>query len=276
MSRIKFLDGALGTNLWEMSGTNGNVWELNMTAEDTVFNLHKMYVEAGSEIIATNTFSVNKFSVAKKDYSVCEVIKRAVEIAKRAVKGTDVKVALDIGPLPELLEPYGDLTEEECESIYDEIISCGVQEKPSLIFFETFMDLEMLKIAVKVACKYGLPIFASMTFEPMGKTIMGNSVSDMIEGLKEYDISAIGLNCSNEPNKLINVIREFRDKTDKPLIFKPNAGLPQQVGASTLYKTDEDIFVTEMMPTKDLGEIYIGGCCGTKPSYIKKLVKKMK
>ncbi len=268
---VVILDGAVGTNLWEMSNCTGNVWELNITNSDIVEKLHKMYIASGSQIITSNTFSINALSAKKSDYSVSQIVKAGVGIAKKAVEGTQVKVAFDVGPLPELLEPYGDLEEDECEEIYLEIIENGVAENPDFIFFETFMDIEMLKIAVKVASKFNLPIMCSMTFEKIGKTIMGNSVDDMIEGLKEYKIHALGLNCSHEPSALIDIIRSFREKTDLPLIFKPNAGLPQQIGDKSIYKTDEDLFAEAVLPAIQLGNIYIGGCCGTNPNYIAKI-----
>lgn len=268
---ITLLDGALGTMLWELSGTSGDVWELNMTQKNVVKKLHLLYIDAGAQIIASNTFSANRFSIQNSDYTIAEIISAGVKIAKEAVENSNTKVALDIGPLSELLEPYGDLTEGECYDIYDEIITAGVAEHPDLIFFETFMDIEMLKIAVSVGSKYSLPIFCSMTFEPVGKTLMGNSVEDMIQELSAFPISAIGLNCSNEPMALMKVIQSFRTKTDLPLIFKPNAGLPQQKDGHNYYHSDEELFTKDMLPAQALAPIYLGGCCGTAPSYIQKL-----
>ncbi|MFI3168591.1 MAG: homocysteine S-methyltransferase family protein [Faecalibacterium sp.] len=270
-NNITLLDGALGTMLWELSGTAGEVWKLNLTHPEIVAQLHTMYIEAGAQIIASNTFSANEYAARKSGEHVAQVVAAGVKIAKSAAQGKAVKVALDIGPLPELLEPYGDLTEEECEQAYREILSAGSAQAPDLIFFETFMDVEMLKIAVKVASEYALPIFCSMTFAPMGKTMMGNSVCDMIEGLAEYDIAAIGLNCSDAPASLLRVIEEFRANTDKPLIFKPNAGLPQQQDGKDVYQSGEATFAQDMLPVLALGAVYIGGCCGTTPSHIKAL-----
>ncbi|MFI3325172.1 MAG: homocysteine S-methyltransferase family protein [Clostridia bacterium] len=274
--KVRLLDGALGTMLWNLSGTTGDVWQLNITQPDTVKKLHEMYIEAGSQIISSNTFSVNCFSIKKSDYTTTEIVSAGVKIAKQAAFGKNVKVTLDIGPLPELLEPYGDLEEEDCIKAYEEIISAGVNEKPDIIFFETFMDVEMLKIAVSVASKYDIPIFCSMTFEPIGKTMMGNSVDDMIANLKEFDIAAMGINCSNEPSLLMDVIKSFKGKTDKPLIFKPNAGLPSQQNGKDVYKSDEEIFAHDMLASLELGEIYIGGCCGTTPNHIKNLKEMIK
>ncbi len=296
---VTLLDGALGTMLWELSGTTGDVWKLNLTQPETVKKLHTLYIEAGAQIIASNTFSANCFSTKKSGESVAEIVAAGVKIAKQAAQeaacvqhahtapdaqastltqaadttttSATVKVALDIGPLPELLDPYGDLTEEDCAAAYEEIITAGVQEHPDLIFFETFMDVEMLKIAVEVAAKHALPIFCSMTFAPIGKTMMGNSVSDMIDTLRPYPIAAIGLNCSDEPSALIPVIESFRAQTSLPLIFKPNAGLPQQQNGKDVYQSDESIFAQDSLPAAHLGEIHMGGCCGTSPAHIKTL-----
>ncbi len=271
--RVILLDGSVGTALWKMTNLTDEVWNFNITKPEVVLKLHKDYIEAGSKIITTNTFSANKMSLSKSEYNVEQVVREAVKIAKKAVSGTDTKVALDIGPLTELLEPYGDLTEEECEEIYTEIIDSGMKESPDLIFLETFMDIEMLKIAAKVANKYDVPLFCSMTFEPIGKTIMGNSVQDMINELKDLKVVAIGMNCSLEPEASLPVIKTFRELTDMPLIFKPNAGKPQYNDGEFTSKTDEEVFAQSILPAVKIGNIHIGGCCGTDPNYIKRMAE---
>lgn len=272
---IRLLDGASGTCLWEKANKNIPVWRFNIEDPEIVVELHKEYIEAGSDIIFTNTFSANREAVEKTDYSVAEVVSAGVRLAKKAADGTDVKVALDIGPLTELLEPYGDLEEDDAYEIYREQIGAGMSEKPDLIVCETFMDIEMLKIAVSVANEYDVPVFCTMSFDKTGRTIMGNSVKDMVEGLSELKVAAIGLNCSLGPDLALPVIARFKEYTDLPLIFKPNAGVQTVKDGKTVTEFDVDSFVSNVIPAIDHGAVYLGGCCGSNPDYIRSIKTKI-
>ncbi len=267
---ITILDGAIGSVLMRKGGDA--VCLLNITDVATVAQLHKGYIAAGSDIICTNTFSANNYS--KLSHSVSDVVAAGVSIAKDVTEGR-AKVALDIGPLSELLEPYGDLTREDCAQQYCEIIAAGVSQCPDYIFFETFMDLEMLELAVKQATPYGLPIMCSMSFTESGKTMMGNSVQQMVQMLSTYPLVAIGLNCSMEPAKSLPVAREFRRYTNLPIIFKPNAGKPQVSEQGVKYEYAE-LFASEFEGIEELGDVYIGGCCGSTQKHIKMLAEKFK
>ena len=276
MNKITLLDGATGTLLWGLAEKNGikkdPVWKYNIEHPEIVLEAQRGYVEAGTQILATNTFSANRPTVARSSsYSVPEVVKAGVKVAKEAVAGTDTKVALDIGPLPEFMEPYGDLEEDEAREIFDEIIDAGVSEGISAIILETFIDLAMLKVAAEEAVKTGLPVLCSMSFEKIGKTIMGNSVSDMIEALSPLGVAAVGANCSLGPEMLIPVIKEFSEKTELPLFFKPNAGLPVTgPDGKEIAPYSADDFVREAAEAFPLVS-YLGSCCGSSPEYIRKL-----
>ncbi len=269
MANIQFLDGALGSILMQTGGDI--VSELNITDADRVVTLHKEYIAAGSDIICSNTFSANRY--AKSKFEVSLLIESGVRLAKKSVEGTAIKVAFDIGPLSELLEPYGDLTEDECKEQYKEIISSGVKANPDYIFFETFMDLEMLELAIKQALPFNIPIICSMSFTEVGKTIMGNSVEQMVQTLIGYPVVAIGLNCSMEPKNSLFVAQEFRKYTDLPLVFKPNAGKPQFSQTGITYE-DSELFASEFSGVELLDDILIGGCCGSTPEHIKQLKKR--
>ena len=154
MKDVVLLDGAVGTSIWEKTEDKLPVWTYNITKPEVVSELCHEYIDAGSKIILANTFGANGPAVKRSsDYSVKEVVQAGVKIAKEAVAGTDVKVALSIGPLTQLIEPYGDVTEEEATEIYEEMIGAGMEEKPDLIMLQTFMDLEMMRIAATVAKK---------------------------------------------------------------------------------------------------------------------------
>jgi 5-methyltetrahydrofolate--homocysteine methyltransferase len=238
-----------------------------------VSEVHKEYIEAGSQIIYSNTFSVNATSIKNYDHTVEEVVAAGVRIAKEAAAGTDVKVALDVGPLTVLLEPYGDLEEDECEEIYEQIIRAGMAEGPDCIVLETFMDVEMLRIAATVAKRYDVPVFCTMTFEKKGRTMMGNRIEDIVEILEEVGVDAIGMNCSLGPEAAIPIIEEFAQYTKLPLIFKPNAGLPVQNedGTESAPYSAKD-FAQDVKPVLDK-VAYVGGCCGSDPEYIRELRK---
>ncbi len=270
MSNITILDGAIGSILMEFC--KEGVYSCNINSPEKVLELHKNYVQAGSNIICTNTFSANRPGIG--NYDVKEVITAGLKLARKAVEGTEVKVALDIGPLAELLEPYGDLEAEECAEIYREIVECCEACPPDYILLETFIDLEMLKIAAQQASKLNIPMFLSMSFTPVGKTIMGNSVKDMVEALEIYNPVAIGLNCSLEPKQSLPVAKMFREHTKLPLFFKPNAGKPQVTADGIVYE-DHKVFADEMIEAKQLGDVYIGGCCGTGPEYIKEICERI-
>ena len=271
---IVLLDGAVGTSLWEKSDNKVPVWRYNMENPKIVTELAVEYANAGAQIILANTFGANRLAMKRTDYTVRQIVSTAVGLTKDAV-GKRAKVALAVGPLPVLMEPYGDLTEEEAFELFDEQISSGIPEKPDVIVLQTFMDADMMRIAAEAAAKHDLPIFSMMTFTEVGKTIMGHSVERYVDTVKGLPISAIGVNCSLGPEKAVPIIASFRQYTDLPLIFKPNAGKPILQDGEEKVQFDVDTFVTDCLPALDHDVKYIGGCCGANASYIRALGKKI-
>lgn len=268
------LDGASGTLLWEFAKEAGfpqdPVWQYNIDHPELVRRLAESYIKAGSDVIFANTFSINALSLEHLEgYDLEEVVRAGVRIAKEAASGTGVKVALDIGPLSALMEPYGDLEEDDVAEIYGQILDAGVKENPDLIIFETFMDLNMLEVAAKKAAETGIPFICSMSFEKNGRTMMYDSVSDIVERLAPLFPAAIGLNCSLGPEDALPIIREFAAETDLPLFFKPNTG-PALADGSSRVAVDE--YVNEVSSALDI-VTYVGGCCGTSPEYISRLAQ---
>lgn len=268
--RVILLDGGVGTSLWEKTERKVAVWRYNLEDPAIVRELHEDFVKAGSEIVLANTFGANRIAMKGTDYHVPEIVSAGVRIAKETVAGR-ARVALSAGPLPVLLEPYGELSGQEAYEIFDEQISAGVSEHPDLIVIQTFMDIEMLKIAVKAASRHGLPIFCMMSFTKVGKTMMGNSVQDFIDGVRGLPVEAVGLNCSLGPELAVPVIKQFRQFTDLPLIFKPNAGKPIMQGGEPKVEYSVDVFVKDCLPALDCDIKYLGGCCGSNASYIRAL-----
>ncbi|MDO5445285.1 MAG: homocysteine S-methyltransferase family protein [Eubacteriales bacterium] len=270
MKRAVLLDGAVGTSLWELADRAGinrdPVWKYNMEHPELVQELHRQMIEAGAEIILANTFGANEPMVKRcSSYTVEEVVKKGVELAKMAAEGTGVKVAVSCGPLSELLEPFGDLEEEEAERIFRNQIGSGIEAGADLVMIQTFIDLEMMKIAAKVAKSYAVPVFCTLSFEKVGKTMMGQSVEQVCRELEALGVDGVGMNCSLGPEYALPVIEEFSRQTKLPLVFKPNAGMPGQT-------TDPESFAKIVAPAAEFVS-YVGGCCNCNADYVKALKK---
>ena len=276
MVKPVLLDGGVGTSLWELAEKHGiskdPVWKYNIEHPELVYELHKNMISGGAEIILANTFGANGPAVKRQStYNAHDIVREGVKIALESVKGSGVKAFLPFGPLSMLLEPYGDLEEDECRDIYDEVMSAGIESGAEGILIQTFMDVEMMAIAVRVAKKYDVPVFSSMSFEGCAKTMMGNSVQDVIDKIAPLGVDAIGLNCSIGPAEALPIIKEFASTTDLPIIYKPNAGKPvlDSTGKAVSAYTPEQ-FVKEVAPALQFVS-YVGGCCGCNDTYIAKL-----
>ena len=269
MSIPHLLDGSAGTALWAMADAaqvkKEPVWKYNIEHPEFLLELHRRYVDAGCEMIQANTFDANRHSVCRSsDYSVSEVICAAVKLAKTAAEGTNVKVYTPFGPLAQFLEPYGNLKKAEVAEIYTEMADAAVKAGADLIILETFMDVEMMRIAAQAAKSFGVPVICSMTFAKRRRTIMGDSVEKIVKTLTPLGIDGIGMNCSYGPVEALEIIKEFREKTSLPLYFKPNAGVGENYTAEQ--------FAKELEPA--LGFVsYVGGCCGCDAEYIKEIKK---
>ena len=280
MKKPILMDGAVGTTLWQMAEKRGiekvPVWRYNVEQPEMVKELHKEYIEAGAQMILVNSFGANEETVARySSLSPDKVIQAGTRLAVEAARGTGAKVSLSIGPLSQMMEPWGDLTPEEVQRVLGRQIRAGMEEGPDSILIQTFIDLDMMKAAVDVALPFGVPVFCAMTFTPVGKTIMGNSVEDMMEALTPMGIAGIGMNCSLGPAESLPVLRRIAENTSLPILFKPNAGKPISApdGTSAAEYTPED-FVREIAPALDLAD-YIGGCCGSNVAYIRLLKEEM-
>ena len=276
MKKPILLDGAAGTTLWELAEKAGvprkPVWLYNMEHPELVVEMHKRFVEAGSQLILANTFEANGPAVQRSSgYQAPEVIRTAIGLARQAAGGRDVKVALDLGPLTMLLEPYGDLEEDECTAIYDELMAAGAEAGADCVVLETFMDVSMMALAAAAGKRHGLPVFCSMTFEKGGRTMMGNTVQQIVDTLTPVGVDAVGMNCSLGPAEALSVIREFHEKTDLPLFYKPNAGKPELNADGSFVKPyTAEQFAAEIAPALELVS-YVGGCCGCDAGYVRAL-----
>ena len=262
-----FLDGATGT-LIQKSGVSydHNPETLNMTHPDLITSFHRAYIDAGSDLVYANTFGANSYKLEGCGYTTDAIIKAALQNAKAATEGTEVLVALDVGPIGQLLEPAGALSFEDAYDLFAEEMDAA--DEADVIVIETMTDLYEAKAAVLAAREHapGKPILVTMTFETTGRTFAGVSAEAAALTLSGLGVSALGVNCSLGPKDLEPVIERMSHYTDLPLIFKPNAGLPDP--NSSEYDVGPQEFADAVRSITKHGLKLVGGCCGTTPEYI--------
>ena len=268
-SEIILLDGAMGTMLQAAGLPIGQLPESwNITRPEAVTAVQRRYVEAGSQVIYTNTFGANRYKTAGCGYSVDELVRSGVKCARAAAEGRNVRVALDIGPIGQLLEPLGNLGFDDAYDIFREIIVAGREAGADLIIIETMSDLYEMKAAVLAAKENSsLPVWATMTFEATGRSFLGVTVPAMAMTLTGLGVDALGFNCSLGPRELLPLVKELREWTPLPMILKPNAGLPDP--ATGEYHITPETFASELKEALKQGVSIFGGCCGTTPEFIR-------
>ena len=284
-----FCDGAMGTMLQKSGLKSGERSDImNMISPKAVENVHRMYIDAGSNIIYTNTFGSNAHALAGTGYSPEDIITAALAIAQRASNGT-AKVALDIGPIGVLLEPMGDLEFDRAYELFSEQAIAGEKAGADIAAIETMSDITELKAALlAVTENTGLAVMATMTFDNMGRTYIGATPEDFVEMAERLGAAAVGLNCSLEPSEMIGTAERIAKTTNLPLIIKPNAGLPDSITGTysvtpsdfagqmaQLAKIVEDLHCVETAQGGQTAprKMILGGCCGTSPDYIRELRK---
>ena len=269
--RLVVLDGAMGTVLQQRGLPPGGKPELlNLTYPDLLRSVYREYIDSGSQIVYANTFGASGPKLAGTGHTVGEVVSAAVAIAKEAANGTGVRVALDMGPLGELLEPLGTLTFERAYEYFKEAAVAGEKAGADLVSIETMTDLYEAKAALMaVKENTALPVFVTMSFEQNGRTFTGCAIASMARTLEGLGADAVGLNCSLGPDLLAPLVAELCENTRLPVIAKPNAGLPDP--ATGEYSMGPEEFARAMLPLVEAGASIVGGCCGTSPEYIRAL-----
>lgn len=272
------LDGGMGTMLQSVGmSPEETTTEFGLAHPEILTQIHKKYIEAGADIVYASTFGTNRFK--KKEIGECtlqEAVRIQVQAAVKAkeimaAQGREVAVAIDLGPLGELLEPMGTLSFEDAYDAFREVIQAGC-ELADLIVIETMTDLYEVKAAVLAAKETcDLPVIVTMTFEENGRTFTGVSLEAMVLTLEGLGVDAMGINCSLGPVEIFPMAEKLRSLTDLPLVIKPNAGLPDP--ATGAYDITCDQFVEKMEDFLKLGIELIGGCCGTTPEYIEGLAE---
>lgn len=243
----------------------GHVPELlNLTDPETIMNIHRRYAESGSDIIYANTFGANRYKLNGTGHSVEEVISAGIANAKKAV-GEKVLVALDLGPIGQLLEPSGILTFEEAYDCYKEQVLAG--KDADIIVLETMTDLYEVKAALLAAKENSdKPVLVTMSFEENQRTFTGVSPECMIATVEGLGADALGVNCSLGPVELMPVVEKICLFSKIPVIAKPNAGLPDPI--TNLFNVGAEEFAESASRLAELGVKIFGGCCGTTPAHI--------
>lgn len=278
--RLLFFDGAMGTMLQKaglLPGENPDTW--CVTHPQDVKDIHKMYLQSGCTVIATNTFGSNTIKLNQLPFSSEELTQAAVTLAKEAIAETQVQafVALDLGPTGKILYPFGDLSFEEAVQSYVPMIRAGAKAGADLILLETFSDLYEIKAAVLAAKENcDLPIFVSFTPDKNGRLLTGGDVESTAALLQGLGVSAIGMNCGLGPDAMLALMPRLRACTDLPIFINPNAGLPVRMGEETVYTCQPDDFSQTAIALVKAGASGVGGCCGTSPDYTKEIVDKCK
>ncbi|MBR6519279.1 MAG: homocysteine S-methyltransferase family protein [Oscillospiraceae bacterium] len=265
-----YLDGGMGTMLMERGMKAGSRTDMmNIEHPEVVCGIQSEYVDAGSEILCSNSFSSCSEALEGTGVTAEEMITAALNIAKKAARGKAV-AAVDIGPTGHLMEPYGDLTYEQAYLRFREQATLGEKAGADLAVVETMSDITELRAAVNAVLENTkLPVFATMTFRDNGKTYIGCSVEEFAEYINDTPVMAAGMNCSMSPADMFPVAKKLASLLKKPMIVKLNAGLPD--GKTGKYDVTPEAFAQQMLQYKELGVKIVGGCCGTTPSHIRAL-----
>lgn len=278
--RIVYLDGATGSNLMKAGmpvGVCPEQWILEH--EQALIDLQSAYIEAGTDILYAPTFTANRIKLKEYDLEdqIEEINTRLIRLSKMIAKDKAL-VAADLTMTGKQLKPMGPLDFEELINIYKEQIQYAEKAGADLIVIETMMSLQETRAAAIAAMEVSkLPVMATLTFESDGRTLFGSDAKSAAITLSHLHVDAIGANCSTGPDQMCKIIEAMAEVTDIPLIAKPNAGLPSlDANGMTVYDMDSDTFSEQMIQIVKSGATILGGCCGTSPEYIKKLVDKTK
>lgn len=276
--RIVYCDGGMGSLLQAeglKAGELPGTW--NITRPEVLLKIHRAYLDAGADIITTNTFGADSLKYpGQTGYTTEQVVRAAVRIVKQAIaeSGRQAYTALDIGPTGKLLKPLGDLAFEDAYKLFQEVVLTGAEEGADLILIETMSDSYEAKAAVLAAKENSsLPVFVTVTFDAKGKLLTGGNAASVVAMLEGLGVDALGVNCGLGPVQMKGILKELLQVASVPVIVNPNAGLPRSEGGKTVYDIDSDEFAAEMKEIAEMGARVVGGCCGTTPEHIRKTVE---
>jgi 5-methyltetrahydrofolate--homocysteine methyltransferase len=271
-------DGAWGTMLMQRGLPAGYPPEwIALERPEVLSEVARLYVEAGADLVTTDTFGGTSFRLALHDLEAEgeRANRRAVEAVRRAVEGRAL-VSASVGPSGRLLEPYGDTSPEAVYEAFADQVAVLAAAGADLICIETMSDLTEATQAVRAAKERapGLPVMATMTFEPNPRgyyTVMGVSVERAVSGLVEAGADVVGSNCGIGMEHMVGIARELTRAASVPVAVQPNAGLPETRGGAVVYNETPDVMAARVPELLDLGVALVGGCCGTTPDHVRAL-----
>ncbi|MCL2499009.1 MAG: homocysteine S-methyltransferase family protein [Defluviitaleaceae bacterium] len=264
-----FFDGGMGT-LLHKQGLTGDPVRLNLTHGESVVDIHRQYIHAGADIITANTFGAYTHKYPDAEELIASALRHAREATANETR--TVRIALDICPLGQMLEPYGDMTCDEAYALFLEAAQTGAANGADMVLVETFYCIHELEAAVHAAKAVNLPVFATMTFNEKGRTAMGASVGDMVALLEGLGVNALGMNCGFGPDIYKGLLPDLVKATRLPILIQPNAGLPVIIDGQTHYNVTPADFARTMTEIAAMGCTHLGGCCGTTPEHIEAMV----
>jgi len=263
----------MGTMLQQRGLAPGALPELyNLTRPEVVIDIHRAYVQAGADIVTTNTFQAHELKLSG-EHSVEAVVSAGVRCARES--GARF-VALDVGPLGQLLAPMGTVSFERAYEIFTRQMAAGEEAGADLIIIETISDLLEAKAAILAARENtSLPVICTMTFQEDGRTFVGCDPLTAVVALQELGVDALGVNCSLGPESLKAVVAVMLKYSRLPVILQANAGLPAIQNGQTVYDLEPEAYAEQVMEMVRQGARLVGGCCGTTPEYIRRLKEKI-
>jgi homocysteine S-methyltransferase len=278
LARIKqspvLCDGAMGTLLYAKGiFINRSYDELNLSQPDLIRGIHHEYLQAGAEIIETNTFGGNSFRLARHSLAdkVRDINHAGVRIARDAAKSFDVWVAGSVGPLGSRIEPLGKTSFQEARDAFRQQIAVLVEGGVDLLILETFGYLEEIHQAMLAAkdVSSSLPIVAQVTIDEDGNCLDGSDPQTFVPKLVEWGANVIGCNCSVGPVAMLDAMERVRAATSLPLAAQPNAGIPRSVDGRNIYLCSPEYMASYARKFVAAGVRLVGGCCGTTPEHIR-------
>ena len=268
-------DGAMGTLLNQKGIAFDQCFDaLNLTQPALVADIHRAYIEAGAQVIQTNTFGANRFKLAEHGLQdqVQEINRAGVDLVQRVASAAfkEVFIAGDVGPLGVRIAPFGRVQPEQARAAFAEQMQALAEAGADLIIAETFADLYELVEAIHAAHQVcTLPVIASMTYTRDDRTLLGDSPVRVARLLHEAGADLIGINCSGGPAQIFRILRQMRQAVPTARFsVMPNAGWPEQVGGRVMYPANPDYFGDYALAFCELGASLVGGCCGTTPQHI--------
>ena len=273
-----FFDGGMGSILQERGLAAGELPETwNITHADEIQSIHRAYLDAGSDIINTNTFGANALKFPDNLREIVEAAVTHAKEARRQAGREDAYIALDIGPTGRLLQPLGDLPFEQAVALFGEVVRIGAAAGADLVLIETMSDSYELKAAVLAAKENcDLPVLATVIFDENGKLLTGGTVDAVVALLEGLGVDALGVNCGLGPKQMVPIVKRLTEVSSLPVIVSPNAGLPRSENGKTVYDIRADEFASLMAEIADLGVQVLGGCCGTTPAHIRAMIEACK